>query len=368
MSAQAEPGAHAVGEALLGAQPLHQPGREASAPQHDVHQARPDAVFVRTRDALVCDGDARLRQVRAIHHHDAALLRHAGRRRRARLGLLARLPAAEGLAHPLQQALHLDVPGREEDRDVGHEDASVEGPRRGGVEAHDRFPHAVLGAAVAVPVVEQLREMPARQRGRVVLGSLERGQDLVPRLARLAGREARPEHHVRQDLEQRAQVFGEPGHPHGGGIPAARDRERRAQLVHGPGQRERVAVAGPATHQLRGEGGQARPVPGQHGLAAAQRHPQAHPRQAVVFEHQHVEPVVQLRAMQRPGLHHRCIDGGRGRELPGGPAPQRAAGSQACQRQQRCESRLPHRDGSGAAASPSGSATTRTTLRRSSRR
>jgi len=123
----------------------------------------------------------------------------------------------------------------------------------------------------------------------------------------------REQNDVRQDLEQAVEVAGEAGHPHAHLVPVASDAQRGPDLVHGLGQGQRVAFPCSAAHQLGGEGGKARSFAGDDRRSATHSDAQRHPGQAMVLEHEHLEAVVELGALEAPLLDHGRIPGRRRR-------------------------------------------------------
>jgi hypothetical protein len=316
------------------------------------------------RTLLTSRGDARLDEVRPVDDEQRAGGRRLARRRRPGVGNVAGLPGAEHPARPLEDVVGVDVSGGGEDGVVGQKHPLVQLPRGVGVEARDRRRLARQRNSVAVPVEEGAGGVPVRQGRGVVLGLLQAREGFGARLFRLFGIEARPQRDVGENLHELVEIAAQPGHLHRHRIPAAGYREGGPHLVDGLRERQGVALAGAALHDLGGEAGQARLVEVDHRLSAARAERQHDSGQAAVFQDEDAQPVVELGPGEAALLHYRRFLRDRRRQLPG----RTVAGAGA-------RGDPPQAGGDGEAAGdahqvspPSGGATTCTTLLASSTR
>jgi len=142
--------------------------------------------------------------------------------------------------------------------------------------------------------------------------------------------------------------------------------EDGSERVDRRGQFERVAIARAALHQLGREAREAGPIRLHGGGSASKPNPQRNAGQAMVFEHDQHQAVVELEPMEAAGLDDRRIRRGRRRLIP----DRHVDGTRT--RGQRREGSQPRESGDSAHDPPrsgsleAGGDTTWTTLRPSS--
>ena len=166
-------------------------------------------------------------------------------------------------------------------------------------------------------VVERPRERVAREDRRVVLLLLEDGQELALDLAGLAPLEAGPAHDVGEHAEERVGVAREARRHHPHRVPVRRGVEGRAEVVDDLREGEGVARAGAAGHELGGEGREARLLEPLLRRAAPHGEAQGELGEPRVLEHDDLEAVRELGAVEPRRVDHGAgPDRGR-RLLPG---------------------------------------------------
>ena len=209
--------------------------------------------------------------------------------------------------------------------------------------------------------------------------SRSRAACVSARARHLARVEARPQRHVGQQVEEQRGVARQAGEIDAHRVHVGAHREIGADLLDGARQRERIALARTALHHVRHQRHCAGLLERLDLGPAPQQQPHLETRQAAILEHEQLETVRERRAVQPLLRHHRTLGHRRRRPLPGRRrAQERAAREQRADEREVQPGGRSHCGSAGGAPgagpsssssdTPGGGATSRITLRFSSRR
>jgi hypothetical protein len=245
-------------------------------------------VGVAVGDPDLADADFGLHRVRLVDDHDPPLRLDLDRRDARRLALL---PAAEGALHAGERVGRLHVADHREDGLVRHVLAAVEGDQVVPRQPAHRLHRARRGPAVRVIAEDEALKGGGGDVAGVGLLDLEPAQRLVAPALQLLGREARPQHDVRQQVEPEVELVrgdvdrDEPRLQAGGGV------ERTAHGVDGLGDLLRRAGLRAFAQQGGGGVGEAGLGRRRVDLAARKQELEAERRRLVLLDDHHPQTV-----------------------------------------------------------------------------